>query len=475
MLPTNEQLYAALPSWLQSVAISLYGIRWRNERLGGRFDEYVREFRERDRWPADTFSQWLDERLREKLVLAWDSVPYYRRVWNQAGIVREDLQKFTRTDLCRLPSTPKDDFRSDQSSFLREGVSGQQVRKYHSSGSTGTPITAACTPDDHRRFIAAREARSFGWAGVSVQSPRSMIGGRMVVTNPDAPPPYHRYNLAEQQVYFSAFHIAPENAIYYVDALNRYRPDVLTGYAQSHFLLGRMMLAQGLALKYRPKALILSSEQLTPSMRTVIQQAFGARAWEEYGAVENVVLATECEYGRLHAHQDFGIVEIVDEGGQPVPPGVEGRILCTGLQNETQLLVRYEIGDLGVWDGTDCPCGRNHLPVLSAVTGRIEDVVIGPDGRELVRFHGIFIDAPHVLAGQIVQESHTRIVIRVIATAGFGDADRRLLAERVRARLGSVDVHVQTVSALERTARGKVRAVISHVRQDATGAARANG
>ncbi len=45
------------------------------------------------------------------------------------------------------------------------------------------------------------------------------------------------------------------------------------------------------------------------------------------------------------------------------------------------------------------------MPVLREVIGRLEDCVYGLDGRRLVRFHGIFVDQPHVREGQIVQEA----------------------------------------------------------------------
>jgi phenylacetate-CoA ligase len=38
-----------------------------------------------------------------------------------------------------------------------------------------------------------------------------------------------------------------------------------------------------------------------------------------------------------------------------------------------------------------CKCGRN-MPIVDEIVGRVEDTIIGIDGREMVRFHGIFID-----------------------------------------------------------------------------------
>jgi phenylacetate-CoA ligase len=456
-----ERLYPYVPVFVQNLGISLFGLAWRRERLGGRFEEYVAAFQERENWDAERFGAHVQAELQRTLLHAFAQVPFYRDRWSKAGISVADLQRMTVRGLSRLPSTPKRDLRLAPESFVAQNVATREkLQRYYSSGSTGTPITAICTSDAHRRYIAAREVRSFGWAGTSVRKPRSMIGGRMVVPRGVSRGPFHRYNWVEQQVYFSAYHISPANVREYLRTFNHHRPRVMTGYAYSHYILARMMVEAGLTLGYEPDALVLGSEKLTPEMKSVIRQAFRARAYEEYGAVENCMLATECEHGRLHANPDFGIIEIVDAQGQPVPPGVEGRILCTALQNEAQPLVRYEIGDLGVWAESPCPCGRNHLPVLKEVVGRIEDVVVGPDGREMVRFHGIFIDLPHVLEGQVIQEAPDRFTVKVVGRDGFGPAEEASIRKRFADRLGPVSVAIHQVPEIPRSARGKFRAVI---------------
>ena len=465
-----EKCYPLVPPWAQSFGLSLYGLAWRRERLGGDFPQYVREFRERDAWSPEEFQGYLNAELRKVLSKAFSCVPYYGNAWQNTGVRSRELLQLTVSDLEQLPITRKDDLRKDPDRFVCQPTeNARRLHRYYSSGTTGTPIVAICTADGHRKFIAAREARSFNWAGTSLLRPRSMIGGRMVVAKGISKPPYHRYNWAEKQVYFSAYHISPANARHYVEALNRYQPKVCTGYAYSHYLLARMMLDQGLTLDYRPEALVLSSEKLTPEMKKVIRHAFGTRPYEEYGCVENCVLATECEHGRLHVSPDFGILEIVDEHGHAVPPGVEGRILCTSLLNEAQLLVRYENGDLGAWSEEVCPCGRRHLPVLKEVVGRLEDVVTGPDGRQMVRFHGIFIDLRGVLEGQVIQEQADLFKVRVVAGTGFGVREEQLIRQRFEDRLGQVRVILEKVPEIPRTERGKFRAVISNVKTPNSG------
>jgi phenylacetate-CoA ligase len=104
------------------------------------------------------------------------------------------------------------------------------------------------------------------------------------------------------------------------------------------------------------------------------------------------------------------------------------------------------------------------MPVLKEVVGRIEDVVVGPDGREMVRFHGIFTDQPHVCEGQIVQEALERITVRIVPTPEFGEDDVRDIVHRVQQRLGSeIHVRVERVAAIPRAASGKYKAVVSFV------------
>ncbi|MEQ1935276.1 MAG: hypothetical protein ABL962_15560 [Fimbriimonadaceae bacterium] len=468
-----ERLYPYVPVFVQNLGISLFGLAWRHQRLGGRYEEYVAAFRERAGGNVERAEAYVQSELRNTLSHAFAEVPFYRGRWRDAGITHADLQRMTVADLSELPVVPKRELRKSPDAFVAEDIAaGSQLKRFHSSGTTGTPITAICTADGHRRFVAAREARSFGWAGTSVRKSRSMIGGRLVVPHGDSRGPFHRYNCVEKQVYFSAYHIAPANVREYVRAFNHYHPRVMTGYAYSHYILARMMVEAGLALDYEPDALVLGSEKLTPEMKSVIQQAFRARAYEEYGCVENCMLATECEHGSLHAHPDFGIIEIVDEEGRRVPPGVTGRILCTSLLNEAQPLVRYEIGDLGAWSEEQCPCGRNHLPVLKEIVGRLEDVVTGPDGRQMVRFHGIFIDLPNVFEGQVIQETPDQFTVKVVTRDGFGAAEEAIIRTRFAERLGPVQVTIQRVREIPRTERGKFRAVISNVGVNSEAAAK---
>ena len=182
------------------------------------------------------------------------------------------------------------------------------------------------TTGELRRGMAVREVRSSGWAGVSYTMPRATIGGRLPVPDPESQGPFYRYNLVERQVYFSPYHLRPDTAPSYVQALWRHRPQWLTGLAVSYYLLAKLILEQ--QLKVPPlKAVITTSEKLTQNMRDTIERAFGCRAYEEDGTVEGNVLATECEQGRLHVSPDVGVVEILRPMADRVSPARSAKSL----------------------------------------------------------------------------------------------------------------------------------------------------
>ena len=230
--------------------------------------------------------------------------------------------------------------------------------------------------------MALREARSAQWAGVSFREPRATFSGRIVEPDPESRGPFYRYNAAEGQVYLSAFHLRPDTAPDYLRALGRHGVRWLTGYAVSTYLLGKYALEKGLRVPPL-KAIITTSEKVTPEMRRVMEEAFHCRVYEEYSNVENVFFANACSSGALHVSPDAGVVELVGRDGSPCRPGEVGEVVATGLMGEYQTFIRYRVGDLAQWDPDPCPCGR-AMPVLKEVVGRIEEIVTGP-GRTPAR------------------------------------------------------------------------------------------
>lgn len=79
---------------------------------------------------------------------------------------------------------------------------------------------------------------------------------------------------------------------------------------------------------------------------------------------------TECSAGRGgHLNPELVILELIDDEGQPVPPGEIGEVTVTTLGVEGMPLLRYKTGDLCRAYYEPCSCGR-HTTRLSPVIGR---------------------------------------------------------------------------------------------------------
>jgi phenylacetate-CoA ligase len=211
---------------------------------------------------------------------------------------------------------------------------------------------------------------------------------------------------------------------------------------------------------------VANAEAVTEGQRQVVHDALGGTLRETYGMAEMVGGASECEHGRLHWWPDAGVLEVLDEHDHVVASGQEGRLVLTGLVNDDQLLVRYDLGDRGRGLSDEvCPCGRS-LPVLLPVEGRTQDVLVLPDGRLVFWLNPLFYDLP-VVQAQVHQPRHERVDVRVVPAPGWDARAEATLLDRAHARLGSeVDVVVDLVTALEPDPSGKVRPVVSDVAGD---------
>jgi len=460
----QEKIYSALPIYLQNVFISAFGYQWKKRRFGGVYKKELKGFKSREEFSGNTWSEYQISELRKLLIHAFETVPYYNSLYKNAGISIEDFEKFETADLKRLPILTKEDLRKFGTTTLLSSKREKGGQFFSSSGSTGTPTKILFSNAMHQRWSAAFEARIRNWAGLSRLNSRGMIGGRRVVPDGAVKGHYYRYNSVEKQIYFSAYHISSSTAADYAFALNKYKPEYMTGYAMSNYFLARFLDEQKITVP-ELKAVITSSEKLTPEMRETFLKVYGCKTFDSYSGVEACGLISENEYGQLLVSPDVGIMEILNENGSPCKPGETGEIFSTGLLNFDQPLIRYRIGDhVKLAENQNTLCGRN-MTVIEEITGRIEDTITGPDGRKLVRFHGVFVELPNVIEGQIIQHSLDDFEIKVVCVNRLNPTENKTIISRMISQLGPVNVRINEVEIIPRNHNGKFRAVISHLPQ----------
>lgn len=453
-------LYWRLPGPVRDLAATVHGAKLVRQRYGPDTDEAVAAAHEREHWSAPRWQEWREARLHHILERARTQVPWYREHWDRR---QRSGDRASWEDLANWPILTKEELRQAPEAFVADDRPTSGLIVDHTSGTTGTPLTLWFSPDEVRAWYAIFEARVRQWYGVDRHTPMGMLGGQEVVDPTRDRPPYWVVNRAMHQMYLSTRHLRDDRAADYIGALRRQRAQYLLGYTSALVALAEGVARSGIEAPAM-KVAITNAEPCTDADREIITGTFAGPTRATYGMSEVVAHAVECEAGSLHDLPEVGWLEL-DPDSRPTEgeaPGA-GDLIATGLINASQPLVRYRVGDrISLPEHQDCACGRT-LPVIASVTGRTDDVVIAPDGRRVGRLDPIFKADLPLREAQIVQESRTLLRVLVVPADGYGPDVAAVIEQRTKDRVGDMDVQVEAVTGIPRTANGKFRAVVSRL------------
>ncbi|MGH7559682.1 MAG: phenylacetate--CoA ligase family protein [Gemmatimonadales bacterium] len=451
-------LYHGLPASARSAAATLRGLYLHLWRYGPESGRLRAQTLERDGWTAEQWRTWREERLAYVLHRAATRVPYYREQWARR---RAAGDRSSWEILDHWPVLEKDAVREHPRAFLADDCHPRRMFHEQTSGTTGKPLDLWRTRLTVSTLYALSDARTDAWHGVPPRARYARLGGQLVTPVRQRRPPFWVWNVVMRQLYMSTYHLAPDLIGYYLDALQRYRVVYLAGYtsslvalAQEAIRLGRGDLGMMIAFT--------NAEPLHPDQRTVISEAFRCPVRETYGQTETVAYGSECPAGRLHLWPEVGHLEVWVHDG-PAPAGTAGEFIGTGLLNADMPLIRYRVGDRGRLAPPDdhCTCGR-RLPLISAVEGRTNDVLVTRDGRQVWWLNPVFYGQP-IRQSQIAQDSLQRLTVRVAPADGFGPGNARAIVERLRSRMGDIEVDLQLVDEVPRSPNGKLKAIVCNL------------
>jgi phenylacetate-CoA ligase len=212
---------------------------------------------------------------------------------------------------------------------------------------------------------------------------------------------------------------------------------------------------------------------LTPEFRRILTRRFNAEVFDKYGSRECCDMACECRHHTgLHVFSPNVYLEIVDDRNIAVPPGEDGRVLVTLLNNLSFPMIRYEIGDIGKWASARvCPCG-SAFPLLESIQGRQDDMLTTEDGTKqssaFVRhFVGVSLNRQLIREWQLEQTGATTFVFRYRPEKQEGLAENLgRLRESFQLVFGrSAEVEMRQVEEIPLSPSGKVRWIINSFRR----------
>jgi phenylacetate-CoA ligase len=457
----KETLYGHLPVFAQNWACTWAGRRRWQARFTPHFHQTLAEFEQSIHGPLERLHQSQRHRLARLVNRAREYTRHYRALDLPPPVVTGDAADAIRATLETIPVLEKSTYRSAPESFIAWDIPRRRLLRGKTSGTTGTALplwyTSKALAEEYA--VLWRQRRRLG---LTLRDPHLSFGGQLLVPLRQSGPPYWRKNHYARQILFSIYHISPETLPAYVDAIHAFPARYVQGYPSSLHLVSRAMLEQDRPLPPgRLAAVFPSSESLLAFQRDAIERAFAAPVLDRYGTSEFAASMTACSEGLLHVDMEYCIVEV--EVQESTDEWERGPLLVTGLANAATPFLRYRIGDIGTRLKRPCRCGRPG-DVFSDVDGRIEDIVVTPEGRRVGRLDHIFKQQLDVSEAQILQDTKEAIEVRVVPGPSWSQGSERNLLKEIHARLGeAIRVELRVVSSIPREPNGKFRAVKSHV------------
>jgi phenylacetate-CoA ligase len=248
------------------------------------------------------------------------------------------------------------------------------VLEFHSSGSTGVPVTIRRTELSQVDLLATT-LREHDWAQRIFSLRDCGIKGH-----------------ASDALTFKTW-LAPVNLIFetgqsvilpltwdtkrLTDGLREFRPSYLQVFPS---IWNQLLRTAG---KHEFPDLIevrAFGETLDEDTRAHTSEKLGIRISQNYSSQELGILASQCPTStNLHVNEEFLYIEILRPDGNESDIGEVGRVIATDLRNYATPLVRYDTGDFAEVAG-QCPCGRSGK-TLRRVMGRQRNLMRLPDGR----------------------------------------------------------------------------------------------
>lgn len=429
----------------------------------------LEELEESQWWTNDRILGLQNQRLSQLLQYAYQNIPYYRRMFNERDIKPTDVM--CSEDLIKLPILTKRLIKANSKDITAHSYPQRQVIASCTGGSTGEPLMFYRTK--HERFNRAFAAvqRASRWAGYEIGDKSVTIAAKQQIREPSA-----AAKMGEKLRFFferTAYYDVADFAAklpQFAWKIAAFQPEFIHGYPSAVYLLARFIEKDG-GYKIRPNAIITGAESVYEHQRELFERVFRCETYSIYSTQEAHCIAAECpEHSGYHISSENVIVEVVDDENNPVPAGVEGRILITNLHNFVMPFIRYDIGDIGALTQNPCSCGRG-LPLLSRLSGRTTDFILTRNGKAIPGIALPFsaLVRLNVEQFQVIQEDYSNVVIKLVLQEKCTQSHNELAQEVMRmykAVLGDdTDITVEFADHISATRSGKTHFVISKVSQ----------
>ncbi|MGZ8397449.1 MAG: phenylacetate--CoA ligase family protein [Gemmatimonadales bacterium] len=294
-----------------------------------------------------------DAQLRRLVVHAYQSVPYYRKLFDRHRLHPRHIRGTIDLDL--IPISSKQDFQGRPASDLTaHGMDPAKLLSVYTNGSTRETVLVRRTWEEQSFNMLFRE-RCWWGLGLGLNERMAIVG----LSKPADPKDKKVLGRALQAIGIRSRVCLdgtqrPERIAAQLAAI---RPQMLRGIPGMLCLVADYLIASG-RQDIRPRILVTDGEVLTPLMRQRLYNAFGIEPLQTYASHEFPFIGWECrQTGEMHTCDDAVILEVI-KGGRPAGPGEDGEVVVTNLHAYAMPFIRYRLADVVTRGNERCGCGQ---------------------------------------------------------------------------------------------------------------------
>lgn len=283
------------------------------------------------------------------------------------------------SDWKNIPILKKSDLQRPIESILSFPYKKNKVFLNNTSGSSGTPFYYA--KDRYCHSITwANSIYLFGQYGV-------VFGSKLQARFYGIPANGFKYykekikDFLAKRIRIPVFDLSDKKLEETIELFKRRPFYYVNGYTSSLVLFAKYLSNKGISAKEICPTLnvvFTTSEVCDEYDRQALEKGFGVKIVNEYGASELDLIAFEDEDGDWIVNNKTLLVEILDDNGNEVNPGEEGKVIVTSLFNKAMPFIRYELGDLAIKSHKT----KDGYSILEKVTGRTNDFAVLPSGKK---------------------------------------------------------------------------------------------
>lgn len=414
-------------------------------------------------WDQETLERYQNVRLKKIFNHAYFNTVYYRKLFDSINLNPRNFSGLK--DLPKINSLTKDIVNQNlYFELLSKNHNKKRMYKISTSGSTGTPFSIYVDyfQLEMRMATTMRAWENAGWrfGERQVRLWHQTIGMSKIEIlreKIDA--------MLSGRRFIPAFEINEQNIHNIKSILEETNPSIIDGYAECLTLIARYQKEKINIPNL--KAIISSAQMLTDDTRAIIENIFGVKVIDKYGAREFSGIAYEINGQRNHVlmsdsyilnrryfSDDLRFIEITDLNNTCVP------------------IINYQLGDLCSEISEESAKFNSSkdifsgFPRLGKIEGRSQSVLKLANGKLMPSaffLHFMKEYEIYVKHFQFIQKQNDEIHLKIVANDGWNNDIRNQIDTNLRKHLGECELKIMEVDEIKLIRTGKRISVMTEM------------